>query len=263
MILSKLKIWRSHKFQSIRDLEAALVPEPYTGCPVIVPGAGMKLVDRLVALCPTRAIVAHTEAIFEGGELAIDLGRCIFCRECARVAPAHIRFSNNHRMAATRRQDLLITAASEGSVPFHQSSVDARIRSLFRQALKLREVSAGGDNAGEMELNASQNVNFDLGRLGIEFVASPRHADGLVLTGPISRNMAAPLQVCWDAIPEPKILIAVGADAISGGLFADSPAVERSFLERHTPQLYVPGHPAHPLTFIDGVMRLTGQAYTR
>lgn len=263
MILSKLKIWRSHRFQSIRDLEQAVVPEPYTGCPVIAPGAGMKLVDKLIASCPTGAISSNTEAIFDGLELAIDLGRCIFCRECAHIAPAHIRFSNNHRMAASRRRDLVVTAANEGMVPFHHGSVDERIRTLFRQALKLREVSAGGDNSCEMELNAAMNVNFDLTRFGIEFVASPRHADALVLTGPITKNMAGPLQSCYDAMPEPKIVIAVGADAISGGLLADSPELDRRFLGRHTPQLFIPGNPAHPLTFIDGIVKLTGQSYDR
>jgi Ni,Fe-hydrogenase III small subunit len=101
-------------------------------------------------------------------------------------------------------------------------------------------------------------VNFDLGRYGIDIVASPRHADALVLSGPISRNMAGALQICWDAMPDPKILIAVGACAISGGVFADSDALDRDFLNRVSPALYVPGCPAHPLTFISGILDLLG-----
>jgi len=111
-----------------------------------------------------------------------------------------------------------------------------------------------------MEVNALSNVNFDLGRYGIDMVASPRHADALVLTGAISRNMLDALQICWDAIPEPKLLIAVGACAISGGVFAESDAIGREFLDKYPPSLFVPGCPVHPLTFISGVMDLLGIA---
>jgi Ni,Fe-hydrogenase III small subunit len=129
---------------------------------------------------------------------------------------------------------------------------------MFRRSLKLRQVSAGGDNSCEMELGAAGNVNFDMGRYGIEFVASPRHADGLVITGPLSENMARALEICYDATPAPKVIILVGTDAISGGLFAGSPALKRDFIESHHIDLYVPGNPAHPLTFINGVMDLLG-----
>ncbi|HEX3024587.1 MAG TPA: hypothetical protein VHP12_05200, partial [Chitinophagaceae bacterium] len=122
--------------------------------------------------------------------------------------------------------------------------------------LKLRQVSAGGDNSCELELNACSNVNFDMGRFGIEFVASPRHADGIVITGPITENMAQPLQICYDAIPEPKIIILAGTDAISGGIFESSKALNRSFLSKYKIDLYVPGNPIHPLTFINGVLDL-------
>jgi Ni,Fe-hydrogenase III small subunit len=120
----------------------------------------------------------------------------------------------------------------------------------------LRQVSAGGDNSNELELNACGNVNFDMGRYGIEFVASPRHADGVVITGPITENMAEPLQICYDAIPHPKIIVLAGTDAISGGLFEESPAVNRGFLARYPVDLYVPGNPIHPLTFINGILAL-------
>ena len=95
-----------------------------------------------------------------------------------------------------------------------------------------------------------------MGRFGIEFVASPRHADGIVITGPITENMAQPLQICYDAIPEPKIIILAGTDAISGGIFEGSPALNRSFLSKYKIDLYVPGNPIHPLTFINGILEL-------
>ena len=110
-----------------------------------------------------------------------------------------------------------------------------------------------------MELNAAGNVNFDMGRYGIEFVASPRHADGIVITGPISENMAGALQICYDAIPAPKLIILAGTDAISGGIFSGSPALKRDFLSKYPIDLYVPGNPVHPLTFINGVLSLIGK----
>jgi Ni,Fe-hydrogenase III small subunit len=132
------------------------------------------------------------------------------------------------------------------------------IQKLFNGSLKLRQVSAGGDNSTELELNACGNVNFDMGRYGIEFVASPRHADGIVITGPLSRNMAEALEITYNAIPSPKIIILAGTDAISGGIFEGSPALDRSFIEQNHIDLYVPGNPVHPLTFINGVLDLIG-----
>ncbi len=119
-------------------------------------------------------------------------------------------------------------------------------------------MSAGGCNGCEAELNAVGNVNFDLGRYGIEFVASPRHADGLVLSGPITHNMAEPLQLCFDAQPRPRFVLALGACAISGGLFAQAPQVERLFLEHNVPVSYVPVCPPHPLTLVVGLMDVLG-----
>jgi Ni,Fe-hydrogenase III small subunit len=98
-----------------------------------------------------------------------------------------------------------------------------------------------------------------MGRFGIEFVASPRHADGIVITGPITENMAEALHICYDAVPHPKIIILVGTDAISGGIFAVSKAIQRDFTGKYPVDLYVPGNPPHPLTFINGILRLLGK----
>jgi Ni,Fe-hydrogenase III small subunit len=135
----------------------------------------------------------------------------------------------------------------------------SEIQKIFKRSLKLRQVSAGGDNSSELELNACSNVNFDMGRFGIEFVASPRHADGLVITGPITENMARPLELCYQAMPAPKIIILAGTDAISGGIFTDSPALDRRFLLNYKIDLFVPGNPVHPLTFINGILNLIGR----
>ena len=109
-----------------------------------------------------------------------------------------------------------------------------------------------------MELGACGNVNFDMGRFGVDFVASPRHADGLVLTGPISRNMAPALKDAYRSLGAPRIVVAVGACAIHGGLFADSAELDRSFLAETPVDLFVPGCPPHPLTFIRAVLDFLG-----
>lgn len=118
-------------------------------------------------------------------------------------------------------------------------------------------MSAGGDGSCEAELNATGNVQFDLGRFGIEFAASPRHADGVLITGPISANMAKALELTYEACPKPRIVILDGTDAISGGMYSGSPDLDRSFLENHQVDLYIPGNPAHPLTVINGILDLT------
>jgi Ni,Fe-hydrogenase III small subunit len=132
------------------------------------------------------------------------------------------------------------------------------LRGLGR-SLKLRSVSAGGCNGCELVLNASHNVNFDINRYGIEVVASPRHADALVLSGPLTRNMAAAVRDVWEMMPTPKLLIALGSCAISGGVFAESQDLDRSFFDEHTPDLYLPGCPVHPLTIVNGILGILGR----
>ncbi|MCE9567326.1 MAG: NADH:ubiquinone oxidoreductase, partial [Planctomycetes bacterium] len=139
-------------------------------------------------------------------------------------------------------------------------AASARIRQMFGRSLKLRSVSAGGCNGCELEINATTNVNFDAGRYGIDIVASPRHADGLILSGPITVNMAAALELCYAGMPDPKFVVAVGACAISGGVFEQSPVLDRSFLGRFTPELYVAGCPPHPLAIVNGLLDLIGHA---
>jgi Ni,Fe-hydrogenase III small subunit len=184
------------------------------------------------------------------------LGKCVFCGECSFAFPDKIKFTNDHKIATNYREGLLVKESEEKPITLNAELIQKEITKYFSGSLKLRQVSAGGDNSSELELNACGNVNFDIGRFGIEFVASPRHADGIVITGPVTENMAEPLQICYDAIPHPKIIILAGTDAISGGIFADSPALNRSFLNKYKIDLYVPGNPVHPLTFINGVLEL-------
>jgi Ni,Fe-hydrogenase III small subunit len=247
-MLNTLKILYHQGKQFIPDLRNAKVPGIFRGRPEI----SFEKVDErnLAELCPTNAISV--------APVSIDLGMCTFCGECSRQFPGKIRFTTDYRLSTNDRSRLIITEGITSSVSLNPDMVRKEIQHLFRGSLKLRQVSAGGDNSTELELNAAGNVNFDMGRYGIEFVASPRHADGMVITGPISKNMAEPLQITYNAIPSPKIVILAGTDAISGGIFEGSPAIDRKFLEQNHIDLFVPGNPVHPLTFINGVLDLLG-----
>lgn len=251
MIFGKLKILRSHGRQAIPDLSRVELTERFRGRPELTATDDMSDVERAAAVCPTGAISAEP--------FTLDLGRCLFCGECAHCAPRNIRFTNDYRMGATRREDLIIRPA-QTSVGFDREAIRPEVRRIFSRSLQLREVSAGGDASIEMELGATGNVNFDFGRFGVRFTASPRHADGLVLTGPVTVNMAEALEICYDSMPTPKLLIVCGSEACSGGLFSRSEAVDRSFFERHKVDLWLPGAPTHPMTFIEAVTRLRGEA---
>ena len=242
MILPKIKVLKSHGWQYIPDLNDVTLTEEFRGRPVLTATDDMKDVEAAAKLCPTGAICT--------APFSLDMGRCLFCGECALRAPKNIRFTNDYKIGSTSREALVIKPGDE--------SVDIRteIPKLFGRALKLRQVSAGGDASVEMELNATGNVNFDFGRYCVEFVASPRHADGVVITGPISNNMAEALDICYNSIPDPKIVIVCGSEACSGGLYADSRAVDRRFMERYNVDLWLPGAPTHPMTFIDSVMNM-------
>ena len=249
MIFPKLKVLRSHGTQYIPDLERVELTEEFRGRPELTETGDRGDLERAARRCPAGALSA--------APFALDLGRCMFCGECARMAPRNIRFTNDYRIGSPTREGLVLRPG-DTRVAFPEEAVRPEGRRFFGRALQLREVCAGGDASVEMELGATGNVNFDFGRFGVGFTASPRHADGVVVSGPVTRNMAEALEICYDAVPDPRILVACGTEACSGGLYAESRAVDRTFFDRHTPDLWLPGVPTHPMTFIDGMMTLLG-----
>lgn len=204
-----------------------------------------------VPVCPTGAIARPKD-----GAVALDLGRCIFCRECVPACPSQaISWTNDHRMAVRRREDLLLGAPDREELRLAEA-LDGKLRRMFGRSLKLRQVSAGGCNACEADVNVLGTIGWDLGRFGIQFVASPRHADGLLITGPVTKGMELALRKTWDAVPEPKIVIATGACAISGGPFIGHPEQAGGAAAVVPVDLFIPGCPPHPLTILDGLLRL-------
>ncbi len=211
--------------------------------------------------CAACADVCPTEAIADAGRasISVDLGRCLFCGDCASACPpGALRFTDDHRLSSRDRAALVVT----NDEPVLARALDAEMQRVFGRSLKLRQVSAAGCNGCEAELNASGNIQFDAGRFGIQFVASPRHADGIVVTGPVSENMALALRKTYEAVPPPRLVVAVGACAISGGPFRGSPVVNDGAapaLQGIPVDLFVPGCPPHPITFLDGLLRMLGR----
>ena len=232
----KLKYFQGKQF--IPDIKNAPIKEQFRGLPILKSGQ----VDDSV--CPTGALKSNP--------LSIDLGKCTLCGACKCDS---ISFSNFYKLSSTSRENLIIKENMTAE-DYEKLAIISRkeIKKVFGKSLKLRQVSAGGCNGCELELNACSNCNFDMGRFGIDFVASPRHADGIVITGPITKNMAEALENCYHSTPDPKIVILAGACAISGGVFQNSEELDRSFLEKYPIDLYIPGCPIHPLTFINGVL---------
>jgi Ni,Fe-hydrogenase III small subunit/formate hydrogenlyase subunit 6/NADH:ubiquinone oxidoreductase subunit I len=243
--------WRQGRRTVAFPGEDAVLPEGFRGRPVLDTSRCPDGCRACADACPTDAILVEA-----GGVPArLDLGRCVFCRDCVEACPeGAISYSQEYRMAARAREDL---ARPEG-VKLAEA-LDRRMASLFGRSLKLRHVSAGDCSACTAELQATGNVVFDLARFGIQFVSSPRHADGLVITGPVTRNMSLALEKTWRAVPAPRLVIAVGACAISGGPFRGFPEAKDGADGTVPVDLYVPGCPPHPLTLMDGLLRLLGR----
>jgi len=245
----RARLHQGHRTTKFPD-EPATLPARFRGRPVLDRSRCTAGCSACVAACPTGAL---------SEPLALDMGRCLFCADCVEACPdGAIRFSSEFRLAERVRTRLAVTASPAADEPRELALAEELLR-LFGRSLKLRVVSAGGCNGCESDVNVLGTIVFDLGRFGIQYVASPRHADGLLITGPVTRNMREALRKTYEAIPEPRIVIAVGACAISGGPYIGHAEANDGADSTVPVDLYIPGCPPHPLTILEGLIGLLGR----
>lgn len=253
-MFEQLRVWRLQRGQtSSFPIGEATFPERFRGRPTLSCAKGESDARDCVERVPTGALRAGAPAT--RSLPVLDLGACLFSPEEAVACDScRLTYTSDIRMA-TRTRDGLTTET--GAVELARA-LDVRMRKLFGRSLRLRSVAAGSCNGCEGELVALGNVVFDMARFGVQFVASPRHADGIVVSGVVNRNMLNALVATYDAVPDPKIVIAVGACTASGGPFHGSPEVVG--IPSSIPvDLWIPGCPPHPLTILDGLLRLVGR----
>jgi Ni,Fe-hydrogenase III small subunit/ferredoxin len=211
--------------------------------------------DDLAALCPTQAISTTTD-----GMLQLDQGRCILCGHCVTQRPDVFEWSTGPAAAALTREGLVVPEIpdTDGNLAAIREGLRARTAAL-RRSVHLRHVDAGSDGAVEQEIQALLNPVYDVHRLGIFFTASPRHADVLLVTGAGARGMLAPLRRTYDGMPDPKIVVAVGTDAVSGGLVSPSYATAGGVAETVPVDVWLPGCPPSPFGILHALLLALGR----
>jgi len=217
------------------------------------------LCGKCELVCPTKAIKINNESKTVG----FNHDECIVCVACEDVCPHKaINMTNKIDIAKTERKELrhtpiIIKEEDISNKPYEVilNEVESKIKKYFKRSLNIREVDAGSCNACDYEINALNNPFNDVERLGIHFVASPRHADMLLVTGALTRNMELALIKTYNATPDPKLVVAIGACACSGGIFKDSYATKNG-IDRVLPvDVYVPGCPPRPQAIIYGILK--------
>ncbi len=242
-----IKVLKNRLEQGYRTTKYPKVPinlySRYRGLPTVHQECDKELARKCAEDCPQQAL--------DPDKMIIDLGRCTFCGQCEiQSGGKFVTFSTNFELGTTSRESLY----TSGSLPALAEHSKKHFKSLFGRSLQLRQVSAAGCNSCEADINVLGTPFFDLQRFGIDYVASPRHADGIHLTGPISNNMRAAVLTTYEAIPSPKVVIANGCCAISGGPFWGSKDIVGDLNSLIPVDLYIPGCPPHPMTHLHSLI---------
>lgn len=244
----KARIIQGYRTGTFPKTEPVL-PDRFAGRPVwdkaLCTGCG-----KCVENCSVKAVVKND------GKVTVDTGKCIFCRDCEeKCSSGALKFSKEYRLGSMTRSNLL---ASDG-IYEPERPTDREFLKFCGKSLKIRQISAGGCSACELDFNVLGTLAWDMGRFGIKVVASPRHADAVLVTGPVSLNMQTALQKTYDAMGDPKLVIACGACAISGGIYQTSDKVCAGAEKMLPVDLYVPGCPPHPATLLEALVRFIGR----
>lgn len=255
MILKSIlaRLFQGYRTGTFPTKSGPKLPPDFKGRPVLAAEMTEADLEAAKAVCPCEGCLA-----MRGGKPSLDLGRCTFCGRCVK-ATDQISFTKEYRLAVFKREDLIVFAGDGQYTP--PRNPNPSIPRLLKRSFQIREVSAGGCAACELDFNVLGTLAWDLGRFGMKVVASPRHADAVYVTGPVSRNMALALEKTHDAMSEPKFVIAAGACAISGGLYSGSRDVFGGAGEvLPEPDLFIPGCPPHPATALEGLLRFIGRS---
>ena len=204
-----------------------------------------------ISLCPTKAIAHH------GGKLVVDYGKCIFCGRCVSSCPENaLKHTTVFGLAQTAREELIVPV---GEMQELKAALNKEIQRIFNRSLQIRHLDSGSCNACDWEMSAMMNPVHDLQRLGIDVVASPRHADIILITGTVSKHLEQAVKMTYEAVAEPKLVMAVGSCAIDGGIFKDSYAILNGADKLIPVDVYVPGCPPRPQAIIFALLKILGK----
>jgi Ni,Fe-hydrogenase III small subunit/ferredoxin len=226
----------------------------FRGCVSVRPAVhATHRVSEAAESCPTEAIQV------EGGVPRLDRGRCVLCGRCVEIAPEVFCFDPGFETSTYTRPALVAPDldGDESALAETQAELARRVRAL-RRSVHIRHVDGGSDGADEWEVAALNNPVYDVQRLGIYFTASPRHADLLLVTGVGAAGMVDSVRHTYDVMPDPKVVIAAGVDAISGGLIGDGYAARGGIVDTVPVDVFVPGSPPSPFGLLYGILLAVG-----